>query len=89
MLGGQPAVCDIGNGACRTTTAALAQQAAELWRFIPRAFKKYYNTADPAAIQQQAASDIPIDKILAEAGFPATNLADDDIQPPGHPAARD
>ena len=43
-----------------------AQQAAELWRFIPRAFKKYYNTTDPAAIQQQAASDIPIDKILAD-----------------------
>jgi Bacterial cadherin-like domain len=29
-LGGQPAVCDIGNGACRTTTAALAQQAQVL-----------------------------------------------------------
>lgn len=43
-----------------------AQRAAELWRFIPRAFKKYYNNSDPAAIQQQAGSDISIDKIVGE-----------------------
>jgi F420-dependent hydroxymycolic acid dehydrogenase len=41
-----------------------AQQAAELWRFIPRAFKKYYNTSDPAAIQQAAEAEIPLPQIL-------------------------
>lgn len=43
-----------------------AQRAAELWRFIPRAFKKFYNNPDPASIQQQAGSEIPMDKILGE-----------------------
>ena len=33
-----------------------AQRAAEFWRFLPKAFKKYYNVADPAEIQQQADS---------------------------------
>src|SRR5207248_1042895 len=37
-----------------------AEQAAELWRFIPKAFKKYYNTSDPAEIQRQAEADLPL-----------------------------
>jgi len=43
-----------------------AEQAAELWRFIPRAFKKYYNTADPADIQRQAESDLPLQKVFED-----------------------
>jgi TAT-translocated FGD2 family F420-dependent dehydrogenase len=43
-----------------------AKRAAELWRFIPRAFKKYYNTTDPAEIEQQANADLPLDKVYAD-----------------------
>ena len=43
-----------------------AQRAAELWRFIPKGFRKYYNLADPAAIQEQADSEIPLEQILGE-----------------------
>lgn len=43
-----------------------AKNAAELWRFIPKAFKKYYNIADPAAIQQQAEAELPLDKVYAD-----------------------
>ena len=43
-----------------------AERAAEQWRFIPKAFKKYYNVADPAAIQSQAESDLPLDKVYAD-----------------------
>jgi alkanesulfonate monooxygenase SsuD/methylene tetrahydromethanopterin reductase-like flavin-dependent oxidoreductase (luciferase family) len=43
-----------------------AERAAEKWRFIPKAFKKYYNVADPAAIQSQAESDLPLDKVYAD-----------------------
>jgi F420-dependent hydroxymycolic acid dehydrogenase len=37
-----------------------------LWRFIARAFKKYYNAADPAEIQRQAEAEIPIEQIVKE-----------------------
>jgi TAT-translocated FGD2 family F420-dependent dehydrogenase len=43
-----------------------ARQAAELWRFIPKAFKGYHAIRDPAAIQQRAEAEIPIDDILGE-----------------------
>ena len=43
-----------------------AKKAAELWHFIPKAFKKYYNTSDPAAIQQQAEADLPLDKVYGD-----------------------
>lgn len=41
-----------------------AQQAAELWRFGPKAFKGYFNTPQPAAIQRAAENEVPIDKVL-------------------------
>ena len=43
-----------------------AQQAAQFWRFLPKAFKKYYNVADPAEIQQHAEGEVPLDKIIGE-----------------------
>jgi TAT-translocated FGD2 family F420-dependent dehydrogenase len=43
-----------------------AAPAAELWRFIPKAFKKYYNVSDPAEIQRQAEAQVPIDDILSD-----------------------
>jgi TAT-translocated FGD2 family F420-dependent dehydrogenase len=45
---------------------AQARRAAELWRFLPKAFKTYYNIEDPAAIQQRAEADIPLDKIIGD-----------------------
>jgi F420-dependent hydroxymycolic acid dehydrogenase len=41
-----------------------AQEAAELWRFGPKAFKGYFNIPDPAAIQSAAEKDLPIEKVV-------------------------
>ena len=43
-----------------------ARKAAELWRFIPKAFKKYYNTTDPAEIQRLADAEMPLDKVYGD-----------------------
>jgi F420-dependent hydroxymycolic acid dehydrogenase len=43
-----------------------AAQAAELWRFIPKGFKKYYNEPDPAEIQQLAEQELPLDKVFGD-----------------------
>ncbi len=43
-----------------------ALRAAELWRFIPKAFKAYYNVPDPARIQQQADTQIPLEQIVRD-----------------------
>jgi TAT-translocated FGD2 family F420-dependent dehydrogenase len=43
-----------------------ARQAALLWRFIPKAFKKYYDMPDPAAIEQQANQQLPVDQVYAD-----------------------
>lgn len=43
-----------------------AADAAERWRFLPKAFKKYYNVTDPAAIQQQAEAQVPLDQLIAD-----------------------
>ena len=41
-----------------------ARKAAELWRFIPKAFKGLHNIPDPAAIQREAESEIPIETVI-------------------------
>jgi TAT-translocated FGD2 family F420-dependent dehydrogenase len=43
-----------------------AQQAVELWRFGPKAFKRYYDIADPALIQQRAEQEIPLNEVTAD-----------------------
>lgn len=43
-----------------------AQQAAELWRFIPKAFSKYYNVRDPQQIQQEAEAELAIEKVYGD-----------------------
>lgn len=43
-----------------------AQQAAQLWRFLPKAFKKYYNNPDPAGIQQQAGAELPLEQVFGD-----------------------
>jgi TAT-translocated FGD2 family F420-dependent dehydrogenase len=43
---------------------AEARQAAELWRFGPKAFKSYYNIPSPARIQQEAEQQVPLEEVL-------------------------
>lgn len=43
---------------------SAAQQAAELWRFGPKAFKSLYNVREPAEIEQRAQAGTPIDQVL-------------------------
>lgn len=43
-----------------------AKKAAELWRFLPKAFKTYYNVRDPQEIQKQAEKEIPLDQLIAD-----------------------
>lgn len=43
-----------------------AERAAELWRFGPKAFEKYYNVRDPQEIQHQADSEIPLEKVYSD-----------------------
>lgn len=43
-----------------------AQASAELWRFLPKAFKSYYNLRDPQAIQDRANSEIQLQKLISQ-----------------------
>ena len=43
-----------------------AQKAAELWRFGPKAFKKYYNVRDPQEIQNEAEKEVPLEQVYAD-----------------------
>ncbi|HEX4156865.1 MAG TPA: TIGR03557 family F420-dependent LLM class oxidoreductase [Rhizomicrobium sp.] len=45
---------------------AEAEKSAELWRFIPQAFKKYHKNPDPVDIQRQAEADLSLDKVYAD-----------------------
>jgi len=43
-----------------------AEQAAELWRFLPKAFKGYHNIQDPAEIQRRAEAELPLEKVMSD-----------------------
>jgi TAT-translocated FGD2 family F420-dependent dehydrogenase len=43
-----------------------AEKAASLWRFLPKAFKSYYEIRDPGEIERQAATQVPLDKVYSE-----------------------
>lgn len=43
-----------------------AAKAAALWRFLPKAFKTYYNMPGPAAIEQRAGAELPLEKVFAD-----------------------
>jgi F420-dependent hydroxymycolic acid dehydrogenase len=40
-----------------------AETSAELWRFLPNAFKTYFNIRDPQAIQDRATAELALDKV--------------------------
>jgi len=42
------------------------EQAAEFWRFGPKAWKPYFNIRDPKTIQQRADTEIPLEKVYAD-----------------------
>jgi TAT-translocated FGD2 family F420-dependent dehydrogenase len=43
-----------------------AKRPAELWRFIPKAFKTYVRNPDPVAIQRQAEAELPLEKVYGD-----------------------
>ena len=43
-----------------------AERAAELWRFIPKAFKTYYNIPEPKTIRQRAEAEIALRTVYGE-----------------------
>jgi hypothetical protein len=43
-----------------------AQGAAELWNFIPKAFKGYQNIPDPAQIERRAQAELPLPKVFGD-----------------------
>jgi hypothetical protein len=42
------------------------EHAAQLWRFIPKAFKGYHAIPDPVEIQRRAVQEIPLPKVHAD-----------------------
>jgi len=40
-----------------------AATSAELWRFLPNAFKTYFNIRDPQAIQDRATAELALEKV--------------------------
>jgi TAT-translocated FGD2 family F420-dependent dehydrogenase len=45
---------------------SVAEQAAELWRFLPKAFKGYHKIPNPAEIQRRAEAEVPLGKVMAD-----------------------
>jgi TAT-translocated FGD2 family F420-dependent dehydrogenase len=43
-----------------------AEQAAQMWRFLPKAFKTYFNLRDPHAIQNRADAEIQLPKLISK-----------------------
>jgi TAT-translocated FGD2 family F420-dependent dehydrogenase len=43
-----------------------AEEPGRLWRFLPKAFKTYFNVRDPQAIQDRAEAELPLEKVLAD-----------------------
>jgi TAT-translocated FGD2 family F420-dependent dehydrogenase len=42
-----------------------ARRAAALWRFLPKAFKTYFDIRDPEVIEARANAEVPLDQVIA------------------------
>ena len=49
-----------------SVTSKEAEKSGELWRFIPKAFKTYYNVRDPQTIQQRAEAELPLEQVYGD-----------------------
>jgi len=43
-----------------------AEAAAQLWRFIPKAWKPYFNLRDPETIERRATAEVPLEKVYQQ-----------------------
>jgi G6PDH family F420-dependent oxidoreductase len=43
-----------------------AEASAKVWRFLPKAFKSYYNIRDPQEIEDKASAELPLEKIYSK-----------------------
>lgn len=43
-----------------------AQTPAELWNFLPKAFKGYHNICDPAEIERRAQAELPLPRVFGD-----------------------
>jgi TAT-translocated FGD2 family F420-dependent dehydrogenase len=43
-----------------------AEASAALWRFLPKAFKGYFNIRDPQVIQDRATAELPLEKVYGK-----------------------
>ena len=43
-----------------------AEEAANRWRFLPKAWKPYFNIPDPREIEKRAMSEIPLEKVMED-----------------------
>jgi hypothetical protein len=43
-----------------------ARLAAELWHFIPKAFRRYYDIRGPAEIEQEAGKELPLEQVFRD-----------------------
>jgi len=43
-----------------------AQPAAELWRFLPKAWKPYFNIPDPRTIEERATAEVPLEQVYSD-----------------------
>ncbi|MDP9159987.1 MAG: TIGR03557 family F420-dependent LLM class oxidoreductase [Acidobacteriota bacterium] len=46
-----------------------AEEAANLWRFLPKAWKPYFNIPDPREIERHAMSEVPLEKIMEDSAI--------------------
>jgi len=55
-----------------------AQTPAQMWNFIPKAFKGYHNIPDPAEIERRAQAELPLPKVFGDwivSSDPAAHVA--------------